>query len=102
MAKFSYATERKIKIIEEKIGSDWEEKFQGESIDSIYNRLMGDDRKNLFCKISPQAKNLMEEMLTEYEVTLGEFVERLILKEYKQYEIGKDQKIHCLKNEYSG
>ena len=102
MAKFSYATERKIKIIEEKVGDNWREKFKGESIDSIYNRLVGDDRKNLFCKVSPKTKEELDEMLSDYGVTLGEFMETLIGKEFRRYQDSKSEQIQTLLKEFSG
>lgn len=59
---YSYATERKIRIIEDKLGPNWKEQRVGQSIDAIYNDLVGDTRKNLFCKINASVKDRLDEI----------------------------------------
>lgn len=83
MVKISPATARKIKIIEDHFGDDW--KSLGKSIDALYNEAVGDNRKNLFCKIEPETKERLDEMLDFYNVKLAMFMERLIEAEYKTY-----------------
>ena len=57
----SYPTLRKMRIIEEELGADWKKQHAGKSVDAIYNMVTGDVRKNLFCKISPEIKDKLEE-----------------------------------------
>lgn len=86
MAKVSYATARKIKILQERFGPEWRKQFPGRSVDSVYNEVMGDRRKNLFCKISPSTKSQLDEMVDTYDVRMSELVERLINAEYRKFE----------------
>ena len=85
MPKISYATARKIRILEEKVGHDWRKRFPGRSVDSVYNQIMGDERKNLFCKINPEIKQQLDEMVDSYDVRMSELVERLIEAEYERF-----------------
>ena len=85
MPKLSYATTRKIRILEEKVGSDWKKQYPGRSVDAVYNHIMGDDRKNLFCKINPIVKGQLDEMVDTYDVRMAELVERLIEAEYERF-----------------
>ncbi len=84
MPKVSYATARKIRILEEKVG-DWKKQYPGRSVDFVYNQVIGDTRKNLFCKINPATKQQLDEMVDSYDVRMSELVERLIEAEYERY-----------------
>lgn len=86
----SYATERKIRIIKEKLGENWKDKLEGRSIDAAYNELVGDSRKNLFCKIDPSAKARLDEMVEEFDVKMAELVESMINEEYEKLERKRD------------
>lgn len=81
----SYATQRKIKIIEEKLGANWREHYPTESIDRVYNIVNGDTRKNLFCKVSPEVKAKLDEMVEDYEIDMAELVEQMIVSAYDNY-----------------
>lgn len=85
MPKLSYATNRKIRILEEKLGKNWKRDNPGYSIDALYNHIMGDERKNLFCKIDPNVKGQLDEMVDSYDVHMAELVERLIEAEYDRF-----------------
>ena len=85
MAKVSYATQRKIKIIERQVGPDWKNTFDGARIDAIYNQITGDSRKNLFCKIRPTVKEHLDEMTVRYDIKMAELIERLIRDEYEKF-----------------
>jgi len=85
----SYATMRKIRIIKEKLGDDW--KADGRRIDAIYNELVGDGRKNLFCKISPTVKSHLDEMTDRYNIRMGELIERLIEDEFRLFRLRKSK-----------
>lgn len=81
----SYATERKIRIIKEKLGPDWETYTQGKRIDAAYNELVGDSRKNLFCKLRPETKRKLDEMVRDNDTKMAEFIESLIEREYDRF-----------------
>ena len=85
MPKLSYATERKIRILEEKIGQDWKKQYPGKSVDAVYNEIMGDNRKNLFCKVNPVTKTKLDEMVDNYDMGMAELVEQLIEDEYSRF-----------------
>ncbi len=81
----SYATARKIRIIEKKYGPEWRLRYPNRKIDSIYNEVIGDTRKNLFCKIDSQIKDNLDEMVEFHKTSMSEFVEQLITAEYDRY-----------------
>ncbi len=100
MTKLSYATERKIRILEEKLGLDWKKIHSGRSVDAVYNEIMGDTRKNLFCKIRPNTKTKLDEMVDNYDVGMAELVEKLIEDEYgrfstKSRKVSEDLAVEC-------
>lgn len=98
----SYATERKIRIITKQLGTDWREKNPGRSIDAIYNEVVGDIRKNLFCKIDPEIKIYLDEMVDNYDMKMGELIERLIREEYEKYSERKINFSDDLANQFGG
>ena len=81
----SYATERKIRILKERLGADWETKIAPKRIDRAYNELVGDQRKNLFCKLRPDCKTRLDEMVDERDMVMSEFVESLIDREWDRF-----------------
>jgi len=83
---YSYATERKIRIIENELGENWKEKRPNESIDAIYNGIVGDTRKNLFCKIQATSKGRLDEMTSAHKTGMAEFVEQMIDAEYARFQ----------------
>lgn len=101
MSKLSYATTRKIRILEEQVGSDWKRQYPGRSVDSVYNQVMGDDRKNLFCKINPNVKGQLDEMVDTYDVRMAELVERLIEAEYDRFRQQNRKVSEDLANEFT-
>lgn len=85
MAEYSYATERKLRILTEKIGANWQEQHNNRSIDSVYNEVMGDVRKNLFCKVDPEIKRKVDELTDGYDIKMSELIEILIEREYDSF-----------------
>lgn len=83
---YSHATERKIRIIEEQLGPDWLVNGGGKSIDAIYNELMGDVRKTLFCKVKPSTKVILDNMLEHHDTKMADFVEQIILAEWSRHQ----------------
>lgn len=101
MAEKSYATQRKVRIIENALGPNWRAENNG-SIDAIYNRIVGDDRKNIFCKVRPGVKVKLDEMVQHYDVKVSELIETLIEKEHSALDTMKHQKQQELAGQYSG
>jgi hypothetical protein len=101
MAELSYATERKKRIIEEELGSDWKNQHPSKSIDAIYNIVTGDSRKNLFCKVSPAVKTKLDEMVDFHDINMAELVERLVLREYSRYELERDHRTANVASQYA-
>lgn len=97
---YSYATQRKIRIIKEKM-PEWAPNSGGKSIDALYNELVGDDRKNLFCKIDSGSKDRLDEMTKHHRVGMAEFIEQLINAEYKRHEQRLSSGEKALLSEYS-
>jgi hypothetical protein len=85
MTDISYATRRKTRIIEEQLGNDWRDKYPNKSIDAVYVIAIGDIRKNLFCKVDPDTKSKLDEMVAFHDVKMSELVEKLVKKEYDIY-----------------
>lgn len=85
MPEYSYATERKLRILKERIGKDWKEQYGNRSIDSVYNEVIGDIRKNLFCKVDPDIKRKVDELTLSYDIKMSELIERLIDREYDDF-----------------
>jgi len=85
MAQFSYATERKLRIIQERVGDDWRDQYPNQSIDAVFNQIVGDTRKTLFCKLDAEVKQQLDTMTKDHGVRIGEFLEELIKKEYDRY-----------------
>ena len=99
---YSYATQRKIRIIEEKLGKDWRDQRPGKSIDAIYNELVGDTRKNLFCKIPEGAKDHLDEMTKAHKTGMAEFIEQLIEAEWARHTAQVERGERALLEEFSG
>jgi hypothetical protein len=99
---YSYATQRKIRIIEEKLGKDWKEQQPDKSIDAIYNELVGDTRKNLFCKIDANVKQHLDEMTKAHKSGMAEFIEQIIEAEYARYQARVYQGERALLEEFTG
>lgn len=98
---YSYATERKIRIIEEKLGKDWRDQKPNQSIDAIYNGIVGDTRKNLFCKIQAGAKAKLDTMTSAHKTGMAEFVEQMIDAEYARFEERQKSSEKSLLEEFS-
>lgn len=101
MPPLSYATERKLKIIREQLGDDWQDKRPDQSIDAVYNDLMGDQRKTLFCKIDPAVKAHLDEMTKEHNVRIAEFLEGIIEKQYAKHMAERQRMVDTLARQYS-
>jgi hypothetical protein len=101
MADASYATRRKVRIIEKELGSDWEDQYPGKSIDAIYNIVTGDHRKNLFCKVSPEVKARLDEMVEYQDMKMSELVEKLVQEEYDRYVTERDVRIDNVASQYA-
>lgn len=86
MTDHSYATERKIRKIKEALGENWANKIAGRSIDAVYNEVVGDTRKNLFCKIDAGVKGHLDTMVGEHNAPMREFVEQLIEAEWVRHQ----------------
>ncbi len=102
MPPLSYATERKLKIIREQLGDDWQDKKPDQSIDAVYNELMGDIRKTLFCKIDPSVKAHLDEMTKDHGVKIAEFLEGIIEKQYAKHVAERERLSVTLARQYSG
>ena len=99
---YSHATERKIRIIASQWGPDWKARGQGKSIDAIYNEIVGDDRKNLFCKIDGQVKDNLDEMTDYHKTNMAVFIEQLINAEWARYKERQKDGEKRLLEEFSG
>lgn len=97
----SYATERKKRIIEKALGTDWQAQYPGKSIDAIYNIVTGDQRKNLFCKVKPEVKAKLDEMVTFHDMKMAELVEKLVQEEYDRYVTERDGRVDDVASQYA-
>lgn len=87
---YSYATKRKINIINERLGDGYQwpnvpSEYEGMSIDSLYSHLIGDNRVNLFFKVDPKTKEYIDLMSKSSGMKKAEFIEFLINEHYKTY-----------------
>jgi hypothetical protein len=99
--ELSHATVRKLRIIEQKFGNDWKEQHNGKSIDAVYNVIIGDTRKNLFCKLDPEVKKCMDEMVDYHDIKMAELVEKLIEEEYDRFVIMRDAKVAEMASQFA-
>ena len=99
---YSYATERKIRIIENQMGPDWKSRRPDKSIDAIYTEIVGDTRKNVFCKISAETKTRLDEMIDIHKVSMADFIEQIINSEWTRYSQTQKQNHQSLVEEFSG
>ena len=97
----SYATNRKKRIIEKEVGTDWQERYPGKSIDAVYNIVIGDERKNLFCKVSPVTKSQLDEMVEFHDMKMAEMVEKLVQEEYDRYVTERDGNVNKLAAQFA-
>ncbi len=102
MAEFSYATERKIRKIKEALGEGWANQIAGRSIDSVYNEIVGDTRKNLFCKVDAGIKGHLDEMAGEHKTQMAEFIEQLIEAEWIRYQTRRSETERNMLAEFTG
>lgn len=101
MPPFSYATNRKLKFIQEQLGENWEAQRPGKSIDAVYNELTGDSRKTLFCKIHPEVKAHLDAMTKEHGIRIAEFLEQIIEKEYARFREERKKIYESVAHQYS-
>ena len=101
MADLSYATKRKKRIIEEKLGADWETQYPGKSIDAVYNIVTGDTRKNLFCKVRPEVKSQLDEMVEYHDLKMAEMVEKLVQEEYDRFVAAKEDDVNRVASQFA-
>jgi hypothetical protein len=101
MPKMSYATARKIRIIERELGPDWRTEYPEGSIDAIYNIVMGDDRKNLFCKVDPETKTKLDEMVEYNDMQMSSLVEKLVHEEYDRYTQDRDARVNKIASQFA-
>ena len=97
----SYTTDRKLRIISEHYGDNWKDEFPNRSIDSVYNEMMGDDRKTLFCKLSSDSKDKIDQMLNGYNVEVATLLEQWIDEKYKVYAVRERTSVVGLAKDYS-
>jgi len=97
----SYATNRKLRIITERCGYEWRDTYPDRSIDSVYNELVGDDRKTLFCKLSCDSKDKIDQMLSGYNVEVAALLEQWIDEKYKDFSKREQSSIVGLAKDYS-
>jgi hypothetical protein len=98
----SYATERKLRIICDKEGENWQQKYPGKSIDAVYNLVTGDRRKNLFSKVSPSVKAHLDEMSTYEGASMSEMLEKCIEDAYSRHLVQRSDLSRELTNQFSG
>ncbi len=101
MADMSYATRRKLRIIKEQLGADWQDQNPGKSIDAIYNVVTGDNRKNLFCKIDPTVKHQLDEMVDYHDIKMAALVEKLVREEYDRYAQDRDARVDHVASQFA-
>lgn len=80
---YSYATKRKINIINETLGDGYQwpnvpPQYDGMSIDSLYSKLIGDERVNMFFKVSPTTKEQIDHLSKTMGMTKAELMEHLV------------------------
>lgn len=97
----SYATARKVRLIKEAYGDNWADRFPGRSIDSVFIELTGDRRKNLFCKIKPDLKDKLDEMVTFRQLSMAELIEQIITDAHSRFSHDKADVVSGLSEEYS-
>jgi len=102
MTELSYATKRKLRIIQERLGDDWRDDNPEISIDALYNQVVGDRRRNLFCKIDPDIKSQLDEMADSYDVKMAELVERLVQEEYRKFVRNRAELVNDLASQFAG
>jgi len=98
---YSYATERKIKAIEQHHGEDWKTVIGDLSIDAAYNLLVNDNRKHLYCRISSDTKKQLDEMTDSYGVKIAHFIEVLVEKEYKNFKDKKQKEMSNMLEQFT-
>jgi len=101
MADMSYATRRKLRIINEQLGADWQDQHPDKTIDAIYNVVTGDKRKNLFCKIDPVVKTQLDEMVDYHDIKMAALVEKLVREEYDRYAQDRDARVDHVASQFA-
>jgi hypothetical protein len=94
--------QRKIRIIEKTFGPEWAGAYPNMAIDAVYNLAIKDDRKSLFCKIEPEKKEKLAEMLDFYDAKMGDFLGRMIDSWYERYQEQRRSMLQGIADDYSG
>lgn len=97
----SHATFRKIRIIEEKFGKDWQTDYPDKSVDAMYNLIIGDKRKNLFCKVNPETKDKLDQMVDYHGIMMSELVEKLVKEEYDRFVVVLNTKVSEMASQFA-
>jgi hypothetical protein len=98
----SYATGRKVRIIVEKLGVNWQKTHPGMAVDAIYNEVVGDTRRTVFCKVESSIKDNLDEMVIFKDMKMAEFIEFLIDNEYQRFTAQKKRMMSEVAKDYSG
>ncbi len=93
---------RKIRIIIKTFGEGWRERYPGMAIDAVYNLAIKDDREPVFCKIDKQQKKKLREMTSQYEISIGEFLQEMIDVYYVKFQYQQKQIVSGMAQDYSG
>ena len=101
MVELSWAMSRKLKIIEEKFGTDWKEQFPGYSVNKVYNIACNDNRKCIYVRVSEDIKNMLTVLTDAYEINNDQLIENLIRNEYVSLQQSNLDEIEELHKQFS-
>lgn len=97
----SYTTDRKKMMLAESLGNDWEDQIGNKSIDKAYKELTGDTRKNIFCKVSPEAKAHLDVLKKSYKMDIGTLLENLINREFEMFTANEKKMLEKILSNFS-
>jgi len=84
--EISLTTQRKLEYLTKHFGENWQNAFDGKSVDRAYREAIGDTRKSLYCKIEDKTKARLIELVAAHDTNMSDFVEMLITTEWNKYQ----------------
>lgn len=98
--EISLTTQRKLEYLVEHFGENWQDEFDGKSVDRAYREAIGDTRKSLYCKIEDTTKKQLVELVSAHDTNISDFVEMLINTEWNKYQLRLKENAETLLREF--
>lgn len=94
---YSAETRRRLRIIVEHFGRDWQQKYPDMSISRMYRTAIGDTREVVYVRVSADIKEMLWCLAEEWNTGLSDVIEELVQEQYA----GWDEEAEGVEDDWS-